>query len=263
MGSISCRSGQSVTTVKQLPTEATSLALQSTTACAVNTTSLLFKVVKFAFASFCKIGLKVTKSVCRESSSFIADKSINCAYTCRNRIANYINQTANKAKEAIESSLAAFATYYKYSLQELLATVNEIGTSLLHTGCTPVKVTYQPGDILYRRLKGVKGMFYHYGVYIGKQEVIQFMCSEDNCNEGILEKVSIQEFLAGSSELWVQTHFRFEAMKKKDICKKAFEIYQLDEEQEDWCEYNWRRNNCEHFANYCATNHKYSRQAIL
>ena len=263
MGSVSGRSAHSVTTVKQLPTEATSLALQSITSCSVNITSLLFKAVKFTFASFCKIGLNVTKYVCRESSNLVADKSVRCAYTCRNRIAHYINETANKAKEAIESSLAAFAAYYKYSLHELLAMANEIGTSLLHTGCTPVKATYQPGDILYRRLRGVKGMFYHYGVYIGKQEVIQFMCSEYNCNEGILEKVSIQEFLAGNSELWVQTKFRYEAMKKKEICKKAFEIYQLDEEQEDWCEYNWRRNNCEHFANYCATNHKYSRQAIL
>ena len=263
MGSISCRSVPSVSTVKQLPTEATSLAIQSITSCSVNTTSLLFRAVKFSFSSFCKIGLNVTKSVCRQSSSFLADKSIRCAYMCRNRIAHYVNETANRAREAIESSLATFAAYYKYSLQEVLATVNEIGTSLLHTGCTPVKVTYQPGDILYRRLKGVKGMFYHYGVYIGKQEVIQFMCREYSSNEGILEKVSVEEFLAGNSELWVQTNFRYEVKKKKDICKKAFEIYQLDEEQEDWCQYNWRRNNCEHFANYCATNHKYSRQAIL
>ena len=248
-----------------MPTQAASLAVYSVTSCSVNASLLIVKAIKFGIVSALKIGISVAKSLCRGSSTFAIENTKSYVGTFRiNNIVTYsVSSGVNRTREIIESSLATAVSLYQFLLQELLATVNEIGTSLLHTGYSSVPVTYQAGDILYRRLKGVKGMFYHYGVYIGKKEVIQFMCGESNNSEGLLEKVSVVEFLDGNTELWIQTKFRFETKKKKEICKKAFEIYQLDEELEDWSEYNWRRNNCEHFANYCATGYKYSRQAII
>ena len=246
-----------------MPIQATSLAVYSVTTCSVNASVLIIKAIRYSFVSALKIGINVAKSVCRESSSFAIQNTKSCVGICRNKVIYSVISGVNRTKEVIESSIAIAVSLFEFLIQEILATVNEIGISLLHTGYSSVPVTYHPGDVLYRRLKGVKGMFYHYGVYIGKNEIIQFMCGESNSNEGLLEKVSVEEFLDGNTELWIQTKFRFETKKKKEICKKAFEIYQLDEELEDWSEYNWRRNNCEHFANYCATGQKYSRQAIV
>ena len=249
--------------VKGMPSEVASLAVYSIAACYVNTTILLGRAVRFGFVSALKVGISAAKSVCRESSCFAIKSGKWYVNSYRDRLSNSLCRGVSRTRELIESRVALALCFYQLLIQEILAAVNEMGTSLLHTGYSSVSVTYQPGDILYRRLKGVKGMFYHYGVYIGKKEVIQFMCGESSNNEGQLEKVSVEEFLDGNTELWIQNKFRFETKKKKEICKKAFEIYQLDEELEDWSEYNWRRNNCEHFANYCATGHKYSKQAII
>ena len=119
------------------------------------------------------------------------------------------------------------------------------------------------GDIIYRPLSGVAGIanYCHYGVYVGKNEVIHF--TEDN-GKGKLEKVSLEDFADGRPAD-IQTNFSLHGRhSKKDTAMKALEIYQMEDPEllEEWAEYNLMSNNCEHFANYCATGVKYSIQTL-
>ncbi|KAI6659053.1 NC domain protein [Oopsacas minuta] len=237
------------------------LAIRCISSLYVKLSTWLITLCYYSLVKFCKIGLKVTKTVFEDTASFVAKNILGYVNAFRDTTINYIWHRTNYVKEMIESSIAVVTKSYTFELQETFAEVKKIITRFL-CGSISVKVEYEAGDILYRRMNGVLGMFiYHYGVFIGKKEVIQFTCSACKASEGILEKVSLDEFLAGELELGVITKFEYATKNKKDICRKAFEIYQLDEEREDWCEYNWRRNNCEHFANYCATGHKYSSQS--
>ena len=119
----------------------------------------------------------------------------------------------------------------------------------------------EAGDIIYRPLSGVVGFanYYHYGVYVGRNEVIHFT---EYKRKGKLEKVSLEDF-AGDKAVDIQRDFSLhERHSKKDTMMKALEIYQIEDPEllEEWAEYNLKSNNCEHFANYCATGVKYSIQ---
>ena len=60
------------------------------------------------------------------------------------------------------------------------------------------------GDILYRPLPGVAGFvkYCHYGVYVGKNEVIHYTQGQDE--KGIIEKVSLEAF-ANDCAVSIQT----------------------------------------------------------
>ena len=122
----------------------------------------------------------------------------------------------------------------------------------------------EAGDIIYRPLSGVVGFanYCHYGVYVGRKEVIHF--TEDN-GKGKLERVSLEDFAHGR-KVDIQRDFSLhERHSKKDTMLKALEIYHIEDPEllEEWDKYSVKSNNCEHFANYCATGVKYSRQTKL
>ena len=270
MGSSSSRwSASGVGTIKAVNTGVSRLAMESIASCGLNTSIMMLKVLEYSSSTLCKIGINTTKVVAVKTSRMAITATKLCVSTTRDAIVKCASLPLEwlvyniPTKEGIKSAIATVINFYQLVVQEVVATANGALTGMLHKSCRSICSTYEAGDILYRRLKGVKGMFYHYGVYIGKNEVIQFMSSGEDGTEGVLEKLSLDNFLDGCNEFWVQRRFKYEAKHKKDVCRKAFEIYQLDEEQEDWSVYNWRKNNCEHFANYCATGHKYSRQAII
>ena len=112
------------------------------------------------------------------------------------------------------------------------------------------------GDIIYRPLPGVVGFanYCHYGVYVGRNEVIHFT---EYKRKGKLEKVSLEDF-ADEREVDIQRDFSYPRRSKRDTAMKALEIYNLEED--GWTTYNAMSKNCEHFANYCATSVKYSKQ---
>ena len=116
------------------------------------------------------------------------------------------------------------------------------------------------GDIIFRPLDGVPGFanYCHYGVYVGKGEVIHFTTTGE---KGSLEKVSLAIFKDGK-QVGIQTDFSsHERNSKRDTAMKAIVIFYDEEELNDWTTYDYMSNNCEHFANYCATGVKYSRQS--
>ena len=120
------------------------------------------------------------------------------------------------------------------------------------------------GDIIYRPLSGVVGFanYCHYGVYVGRNEVIHFTQYK---RKGKLEKVSLEDF-ADDKAVDIQRDFSLHGRhSKKDTMMKALEIYQIEDSEllEEWDKYNLNSTNCEHFANYCATGVKYSRQTKL
>ena len=116
------------------------------------------------------------------------------------------------------------------------------------------------GDIIYRPLPGVAGWinFCHYGVYIGKEEVIHFTTPE---KKGSLERVSLAKF-KDRKKVSIQTDFSpHNRRSKKETAMKAIKLYQFEEDSIDWITYDVMSINCEHFANFCATGVKYSRQS--
>ena len=110
-----------------------------------------------------------------------------------------------------------------------------------------------PGDIIYTD----RGLYKHYGVYVGGGQVIHFAGPkghEINASMADIIKTSIPEFLKGG-KLFIQPD-----RTKNPL--PAYEIIQRAESAVGKCkgEYNLVINNCEHFANWCRYGKPVSKQ---
>ena len=111
-----------------------------------------------------------------------------------------------------------------------------------------------PGDhirVAYRN-------YYHHGIYIGDEKVVEFGEASavlKPANEVVVHITSIDLFAQGQF-IEVRQYDRKEK-KKKNIPSKIIEsaLSKIGEGG-----YNFIYNNCEHFANFCVFNEKFSTQ---
>jgi len=93
--------------------------------------------------------------------------------------------------------------------------------------------------------------FYHHGIYVGNDEVIQFGLPFDpytNPDTIKVIKSSLKDFSANNMFIEVYEYSKKELKAKrdnKDIVKMAYSLIGTGG-------YNLLNNNCEHFANYCS-----------
>lgn len=100
--------------------------------------------------------------------------------------------------------------------------------------------------------------YYHHGIYIGNDEVIEFGEASavlKPAEDVEVHKVSVEEFLQGGF-LEVRIYDRKER-KTKNSPEKVVEIAKSKLGEKG---YNFIFNNCEHFANICVFNEKKSIQ---
>lgn len=100
------------------------------------------------------------------------------------------------------------------------------------------------------------GMYYHYGIYIGDDEVVEFGSCGDaaqkDASEIRIQRSSVDDFLCGKSFLEVRVFNRKEKHKKradKEIIKYALL-------KVGGGGYDILHNNCQHFANECVFGEK-------
>jgi len=105
-----------------------------------------------------------------------------------------------------------------------------------------------PGDhICVRR----KGKFYtHHGIYMGDGKVVHFAGSIREKIDPVVQETDLSRFLKG------------EILRRRDYKQRlpASETINIAKEQLSDGSYSMIWNNCEHFATYCATGKKKSRQ---
>ena len=121
---------------------------------------------------------------------------------------------------------------------------------------------YEAGDILYRKLPGPAGFvnYCHYGVYVGKNEVIHYTQGPDE--KGLIQRDTLEVF-ANGCVVSIRTKFPTKRRSKRNTALKALEFYYMEEEVEYWADYHYLNKNCEHFANFCATGEKWSTQSYF
>jgi cell wall-associated NlpC family hydrolase len=105
-----------------------------------------------------------------------------------------------------------------------------------------------PGDhICVRR----RGRFYtHHGIYMGNGKVVHFAGSIREKIDPVVQETDLSRFLKG------------EILRRRDYKQRlpASETIRIAREQLSDGSYSMIWNNCEHFATYCATGKKKSRQ---
>ena len=102
----------------------------------------------------------------------------------------------------------------------------------------------------------VKNLYRHYGVYIGNNRVVHFTSlghSETNARLAFIQETSLEEFLVGG--LCVVNHFSSIKYSKNEIVARAKSCI-----GKGLGLYGLVFNNCEHFANWCASGKYYSSQ---
>lgn len=96
---------------------------------------------------------------------------------------------------------------------------------------------------------------WHYGVVVDNNEVIHFNLDLDVFQIRIV-KTSLEEFVGRGSDLQIckisNFHKIFDA---EEIMKRAYSVLGTD-----FGGYNLFENNCEHFANWCASGETFSNQ---
>ncbi|MBN2061475.1 MAG: lecithin retinol acyltransferase family protein [Deltaproteobacteria bacterium] len=105
-----------------------------------------------------------------------------------------------------------------------------------------------PGDHIYVKRKT---LFYsHHGIYAGEGEVIHYQGTEKEKKDPVVRKTGMDEFLNGGR------------LKRRDYKRRLppFETLKIAHEHLSDKGYSLAFNNCEHFATYCATGKKKSRQ---
>ncbi len=108
--------------------------------------------------------------------------------------------------------------------------------------------TVLPGDHIYVRRNG---RFYaHHGIYVGKGKVIHLAGQIREKINPEVHETNLSKFLKGG------------LLRRRDHKKKlpASETIRIAREQLSVKSYSMIWNNCEHFATYCATGNKKSRQ---
>ncbi len=102
------------------------------------------------------------------------------------------------------------------------------------------------GDHIYvRRL-----LFSHHGIYAGDGNVIHYTGEEKEKKDPLVRETNIEDFLKGGKLR--RRHY------KKHL--PPFETLSLAKEHLSNNGYSLTLNNCEHFATYCATGKKKSKQ---
>ena len=109
---------------------------------------------------------------------------------------------------------------------------------------------FEAGDVIYRDIDTlIIGMFYkHYGVYIGDDEVIDYVVDERDWT-GHVRKISLGEFAKGyKCNVY---NYWFLRRSNNDTKNRAIEYY--DGRDEDfWREYKLRSRDCGDFVDHCA-----------
>ncbi len=110
-----------------------------------------------------------------------------------------------------------------------------------------------PGDIVFTD----RGLYKHYGVYIGHNSVIHFAGPkghETNAAMADIIKTSLENFLMGDL-LEIQEDGNKTPLPREEIIRRAESLVGK-------CKggYNLVINNCEHFANWCRYDNPVSRQ---
>ena len=106
-----------------------------------------------------------------------------------------------------------------------------------------------PGDHIYVRRQGI--LYAHHGIYAGSGKVIHFSGLENEKIAPLVHATFLMRFLKGGE------------LKRRDYrCRLApSETLRIARELLDATDYSLLFNNCEHFATYCATGRRQSRQA--
>ena len=110
-----------------------------------------------------------------------------------------------------------------------------------------------PGDIIYTD----RGLYKHYGVYVGCEQVIHFAGPrghEINASMADIIKTTIPEFLKGG-KLFIQPDKTRNPFPATEIIRRAESLVGKCKG-----EYNLVINNCEHFANWCRYGKPVSKQ---
>ena len=111
-----------------------------------------------------------------------------------------------------------------------------------------------PGD----HIRVLANGYYHHGIYIGNEEVVQFGLPFDMYQDHSLIKViksPIEDFLKGGFlEVRQYTKKEFKIKHKNELIVEIA-LSKLGEG-----DYNLLYNNCEHFANFCVFGKKESKQ---
>ncbi len=116
---------------------------------------------------------------------------------------------------------------------------------------TDDKKQLRPGDVIFVERMG---LYRHYGVYVGKGEVIHYSSMDGDFSHDIsIHKSTMDQFLDGAVGYHIcrfpkQTNLNnYHLFTKKETVQRAYQ--RLGERQ-----YNLLGNNCEHFAIWCRTN---------
>lgn len=113
-----------------------------------------------------------------------------------------------------------------------------------------------PGDILFTD----RGLYKHYGVYIGHGQVIHFAGPVGHETEAHLADIiqtSIKDFLRGD-ELYIERYpdyFKYKPFEPKEVINRAKSRLGMEKGK-----YNLADYNCEHFANWCKYGVEFSSQ---
>ena len=104
------------------------------------------------------------------------------------------------------------------------------------------------GDHIYVKRKGL--LYSHHGIYAGEGNVIHYKGAEREKKDPVIRKTNMEEFLSGGK------------LKRRDYKKRLphSETLRIAREHLSNNGYSLAFNNCEHFATYCATGKKKSRQ---
>ncbi len=115
------------------------------------------------------------------------------------------------------------------------------------------KTAFQKGDII----KSFRGLYWHFGVYVGDSKVIHFSSGTSNEMNPLTADIicsSLEEFTKGDHTI-VDLKER-SAFTKEEIVSRAKKMLgsQLGS-------YDPFTNNCEHFANWCKNGRAVSHQS--
>jgi hypothetical protein len=97
-------------------------------------------------------------------------------------------------------------------------------------------------------------IYKHYGIEVEDGNVIHFICDSVSClEEGAVRKTTMEEFLKDGVKT-VDTNIKYKFSRER-VVKRAYSKL-----NNKFGGYHWLKNNCEHFAVWCASGTKASRQ---
>ncbi|MGI6226435.1 MAG: lecithin retinol acyltransferase family protein [Peptococcales bacterium] len=114
-----------------------------------------------------------------------------------------------------------------------------------------------PKRIFWQQFEDGFPSYRHYGIDVGDGTAIHFRGDQFLIQKTAwIQRTSMNKFLGGG-ELIIAEDVKY-AFSKDDVVKRA-----LSQVGKDFGGYNFIFNNCEHFANWCATGRRFSKQVML